>query len=179
MKNILMLTLLAISLTACKVAVPDATIGDAEAPPELKPAPEFVLASFPEGTLNSLDLEGKVVVIDFWATWCVPCIKEIPDLNALYHEQDPDKFAMIGVTVQSGSAEDVEPYIERLGIEYPVVMGTKAVEAGFGNIIGFPTKFVVSPDWTIYKKYLGGDVKEQIEQDIRDLTGVSEIAEAF
>jgi thiol-disulfide isomerase/thioredoxin len=178
MKNILLLTLLVISLTACTVAVPDSEIGAADAPPELKPAPEFDLAAFPDGTLNSLDLKGKVVVVDFWATWCVPCIKEIPDLNTLYHEQDPEKFAMIGVTIQSGAHEDVEPYIEELGIEYPVVMGTEAMETGFGGIIGYPTKFVVGPDWTIYKKYLGGEVKEQLEQDIRDLTGESEVAQA-
>lgn len=178
MKKLLFLSLLTLSLTACtSVGVEDAGLEDAAT--DLQPAPAFDLAAFPQGTLNSEDLKGKVVVIDFWATWCQPCIKEIPDLNALHSEQDPEKFAMIGVTIESGSYDDIAETLDDFGIEYPLVMGTEGVVNGFGGIIGFPTKFVVSPDWKIYKKYMGGNKKEEIERDIHELLGIEEVAQGF
>ncbi len=178
MKNILFVMFVCLALAGCTgteprsgdtVAVADAAL--AEAADDLKPAPEFILASLAGGDLNSEDLKGKVIVVDFWATWCQPCIEEIPNFNALHYEQD-DNVVMLGITVESGTFDDVEPYIAELGIEYPVVMGNEDVVAGFGGLIGFPTTFVVSPDWKIYKRYIGQkpDKKELIEQDIIDLT---------
>ncbi len=187
MKNILLLTLFSVSLAACTFEMPESAL-DGSAPAggpgstaNLQSAPDFDLASLAGGTLNSEELKGKVLVVDFWATWCSPCIEEIPNFNTLHVEQDSDKFAMLGITVESGSFEDVEPFIERLGIEYPVVMGDEEVVTGFGGLIGFPTTFVVSPDWKIYKKYLGMKTgkKELIEQDVIDLIGSEEVAEVF
>ena len=187
MKNILLLTLLSVSLAACTFEMPETALdaasasGGAGSTANLQSAPEFDLASFAGGTLNSEELKGKVLVIDFWATWCKPCIEEIPNFNTMNAEQDSDKFVMLGITVESGSFEDVEPYIERFGIEYPVVMGDEDVVSGFGGLIGFPTTFVVSPDWKIYKKYLGMKTgkKELIEQDVIDLVGSGDVAEVY
>ena len=182
MKNILLVTFVCLALTGCTGTDPGsvgaAAVGDAalvEAADALKPAPEFILASLAGGELNSEDLKGKVVVVDFWATWCQPCIEEIPNFNTLHHEQS-DNLVMLAITVESGSFDDVEPYIDELGIEYPVVMGDEDVVSGFGGLLGFPTTFVVTPDWKIYKRYLGqkADKKELIEQDIIDLTAETE-----
>ena len=177
MLRLLFLTVFLVTLLACgtdePVALMDATDGGTAPNPELKTAPEFELVSFADGTISSEDLKGKVLVIDFWATWCKPCIEEIPNFNLLDAEQSDDRVVMLGITVESGSYEDVEPYITEFGIEYPVVMGHEALVAGFGGLIGFPTTFIVSPDWKIYQRYLGmkTDKKEQIEQDILDLIG--------
>ena len=168
MKNTLLLSLLAVSLAGCSASV---TTSDGEIASDRTPAPPFELSAFPDGVLNSDELRGKVVVVDFWATWCQPCIAEIPHLNALHNEQDPDEFAVIGITIESGAYDDIQAELGRFGIEYPVVMGDEAVVDGFGGILGFPTKFVVAPDWTIYKRHFGGGehIKELIEQDIADL----------
>ena len=181
MKNTLFVTFLCLALAGCtgtETGVGNATgTGDAaSAADALKTAPEFDLASLAGGTLNAADLKGKILVVDFWATWCQPCIAEIPNFNTLHHEQMDNNVVMLGITVESGSFDDVEPYIDELGIEYPVVMGTENVVAGFGGLLGFPTTFVVTPDWKIYKKYLGQkvDKKELIEQDIIDLTAGTE-----
>ncbi len=178
MKRLLFLSVLSLAVVACGTSQPVAGTDPtgaavAEPEPELKSAPEFDLASFAGGTINSEDLKGKVLVVDFWATWCKPCIEEIPNFNALDAEQSDDRVVMLGITVESGSYDDVEPYITELGIEYPVVMGNEDVVTGFGGLIGFPTTFVVSPDWKIYQRYLGmkADKKERIEQDILDLIG--------
>ena len=184
MKNILLLIIFSVSLAACTFEMPESAVdgssasGSAGSTANLQSAPDFDLASFPAGMLNSEELKGKVLVVDFWATWCKPCIEEIPNFNALSAEQDNDKVAMLGITVESGSFEDIEPYIERLEIEYPVVMGDEEVVSGFGGLIGFPTTFVVSPDWKIYKKYLGMKTgkKELIEQDVIDLIGSADVA---
>ena len=191
MKKILLLTLLIVGLTAAvwlatdpgaELATSSTSLSESAldgVPSDLPAAPDFDLAAFPEGTLNSEDLKGKVVVVDFWATWCQPCIAEIPDLNALHNEQDPDKFAMIGITIESGAYEDIAAQLATFDIDYPLVMGDEAVTNGFGGIIGYPTKFVVGPDWTIYKKYFGGDKKEEIERDVDELLGNAEIAQVF
>lgn len=161
MRKTLVFTFLSACLTACVAEVPDSG-----------PAPEFSLASLAGGTIDSEDLKGKVVVVDFWATWCQPCIREIPNYNALHAEHSDSDVVMLGITLESGAFANVEPFIPRLDIEYPVVMGDEDVVTGFGGYPGFPTTFVVSPDWQIYKKYIGnlpGKV-ELIEQDIRDLS---------
>lgn len=167
--------LLAFALTACTSGPapddrsPDGSPAEAVA---LKPAPEFDLVSLAGGSIRSEELKGKVLVVDFWATWCEPCIREIPNYNALRTEHDGGNFEILGVTMQSGDLEDVEPFIDDLGIEYPVVMGTNDVAAGFGGVTGYPWTFVVSPDWEIYRTYRGNTSgkKEQIEQDIMELT---------
>jgi len=139
----------------------------------LPDAPDFELVSLTGGTLKSADLAGKVVVLDFWATWCAPCIEEIPNYNALHREQDSDKFQMVGVTVESGPIEDIRPFVDRFAMEYPVVMGDQDVVSAFGGIPAYPITFVISPDWKIFKKYIGQfppDKKAQIERDVVELT---------
>ena len=139
-----------------------------------KSAPAFDLASvagLESPSLKLDDIKGKITIVDFWATWCNPCITEIPNYNALQEKYKGKDVRMVGVTVESGSLDDVKPYIDKLGIKYPVVMGNDEVVEGFGGLIGFPTTFVVDKEGKIYQKYLGvrPNKKELIDKDIQKL----------
>ena len=153
-------------------SVPDQT-GSAD-PGVMKPladAPQFDLEKIGGGTINSADLKGKVVVVDFWATWCQPCIQEIPNYNKMVEENAGKDVEMFGVTFQSGDIDEVTPKVAEFGIKYPVVMGTDQVDEGFGGFIGLPTTFLIGKDWKVYKKYLGltSKKKETLDRDIKAL----------
>ena len=142
----------------------------------LGPAPEFTLKNVLGGETSSKDLKGKVVIVDFWATWCPPCKVEIPEYNKLRAKlrAQGEDVEWLGVTFDSGdSVEDVKPFVKEFKMEYPVVMGTDAVDAGFGGSLGYPTTFVVGKDWKVYRRYQGAvsvEVKMQkLEKDINDL----------
>ena len=140
-------------------------------PSDLKPMPEFEVEKLSGGTMKSSELLGKVSIIDFWATWCAPCISEIPNYNELSAKYADKGVVLIGMTVQSGSIDEVKPKAAEFNMKYPVVMGSDEIEEGFGGTIGYPTTFVVTQDGKIYKKILGilTNKREVLEKHIERL----------
>ena len=116
------------------------------------------------------DLKGKVSVIDFWATWCEPCIREIPNFNKLHEAYPGEEVEVIAITVESPHGE-IASKVKEFGMKYPVLVGNDEVVKGFGGLIGFPTTFLVTKDWKVYKKYLGAlpNKQETIKKDIEKL----------
>lgn len=133
--------------------------------------PAFNLESLDGTRFTSKTLEGKVVLVDFWATWCGPCIEEIPQWNELYSRYQSKGLVVVGMTVRSGWASDIKPDAQKLKMTYPVVVGNDDVEKGFGGIWGFPTTFLVNRKGQIYKTYTGTTPQKQaqIEADIQKL----------
>jgi peroxiredoxin len=136
--------------------------------------PEFSLPNINGGSIKSSDLKGKVVIVDFWQTDCEPCIEEVPEYNELYNKYKAKGVEFVGVTLDSGGADEIKPLAKKIGMQYPIVVGDEKVVHDFGGIFGTPTTFVLGPNWTIHHKYLGPKTKESLEKDIQDLLPSSE-----
>src|SRR5688572_11379761 len=136
----------------------------------LKKAPEFTLKNVLGGELKSDEFKGKVLVVDFWATWCVPCKKEIPEYNELRRKYKDQGVEFLGVTFES-SEKELKRFTDDVKIDYPVVWGTEAVDVAFGGHRGFPTTFLIGKDWKIYRNIMGSPVNkiEMLEKDILGL----------
>jgi len=106
-------------------------------------APDFTLTCTDGKAIRLSDYRGKVVVLDFWATWCPPCKAEIPDFIKLYSSYKSDGFQMLGISLDEGGLNDVVPFMKDHGMNYPVALGTEEVVSAYGGIRGIPTTFVI------------------------------------
>ena len=122
-------------------------------------------------TLKLSDYRGKVVIIDFWATWCPPCRKGIPDLIKLKNEYKDKDVEIIGVSLDrvtraGKTAEDVVPFIEKMGINYPIVWGTLQTPQTFGRVQAIPTTFFLDKNGKVRKKIEGLADIRTLEEEI-------------
>lgn len=133
-------------------------------------------------TMSFADVQGDILIIDFWATWCAPCITEIPHYNELHADYKDKGVHLIGITLESGSAEDVTAFMEDLEpkIEYPLVMGNDAVIDAWGPIWGFPTTVLIDSTGKTVKTWLGAtsNKSEQIRALLDEMLGEEAPAEA-
>ena len=131
-------------------------------------APNFDLTSTEGKNVKLSDYRGKVVIVDFWATWCPPCRKGIPDLIELQNEFK-DKLVVIGVSLDQDTKSDVIPFIKKYGINYPVVYGTNQVIVDYGSINAIPTSFVINKEGKIVDKHIGLVPKSDLETKIKEI----------
>jgi len=120
------------------------------------------------------DFRGKVVFVNFWATWCPPCRQEIPAFIKLYDKHRDKGFEILGLATDVQGKEVVEPFVKDMGITYPVLLAldSKKITDVFGIIKGIPTTFVIDENGEIYKKYVGymGEQQDRyFEEDIQTL----------
>ena len=127
-------------------------IGDAEAAAKMPP---FELEDVVTGDpIASSSFQGKSLLITFWATWCPPCIQEIPNLIKLQNEYSATGFSVVAISVDQEKGV-VQKMVNRKKINYPVMMADKSVTRDFGGVYGIPTSFLVSKKGTVVKKYSG------------------------
>jgi thiol-disulfide isomerase/thioredoxin len=134
------------------------------------PAPDFKLTSLDGKPLTLAALEGKVVLLNFWATWCGPCRAEIPDLVAL-QDRYKGRLQIIGLNVDDEEA-DIKQYVEETGINYPVAMTSNDVRLQFGGIPALPTSFVLDTQGRVVQKHVGLWNPAVYETEIRSLLGM-------
>ncbi len=123
--------------------------------------PDFKLKLIDGRVVNSKDLAGKVTVIDFWGTWCAPCIAEIPEYNAFYKEYKSKGVYFLALAADSGTDSEVRTAAKRLGIEYPVAVPTWDELDLFGNIEAFPTTMVFNAGGKLEKYFMGASPYKQ------------------
>ncbi len=117
--------------------------------------PRFEIRLADGKVLKSRDLEGKIAIIDFWGTWCKPCLVEIPEYNALFRDYRGKGVVLVAIAVESGSDREVAAAAKRLKIEYPVAAADAAQLDAFGQIVIFPTTWVIDPKGKLVKEFLG------------------------
>lgn len=123
--------------------------------PSLGSSPDYSFVTLSGDTVRSSDLSGKVVVLNFWATWCGPCKLEMPALQALHERSDTSRVAVIGLSTDVGGAAGIREFLAERAISYPVGRASNTHRQAFGGIKGIPTTFVIGPDGTIEHRVVG------------------------
>jgi peroxiredoxin len=116
------------------------------------------------------DYLGKVIILDFWATWCAPCRIEIPGFIELLDQYESQGFAVLGVSIDD-TVESLELYMEEMEMDYPVLVGAgrNDIFDTYGPLVGFPTTYMIDRAGNICEKHIGFSAKEQFEMELLEL----------
>jgi thiol-disulfide isomerase/thioredoxin len=123
--------------------------------PSLGSSPDLSFVSLDGDTIRSLDLRGDVVVLNFWATWCIPCRLEMPSLQNLHEDRVTDGVRVLGLATDVGSEKPIRDFLVERGISYPVGRASSAQRRAFGGIPGIPTTFIIDRDGVIQHRVVG------------------------
>jgi len=152
------LALLTLAL-ACRVEPAPAESGE--------PAPDFQLQLLDGRPVALADLRGKAVLLDFWATWCPPCVLEIPELNAFYAEHRERGVELLAIAIDADDAEELAAWAREKGVAYPVAIGDTSVAQLYGAEL-FPYHVLLSPDGRIVERLTPGfHDREELAELIR------------
>lgn len=136
--------------------------------PNHQKAPSFTLLSVDGKKVSLSDFKGKIVIVDFWATWCPPCRKSIPDLVAL-QKKFKNYLAVIGISVDMDTKENVAPFVKNNGINFTVLYATPDVIQAYGNINAIPTSFIIDKHGDIAFQHIGLTAKSVFINEIKKL----------
>jgi thiol-disulfide isomerase/thioredoxin len=131
-------------------------------------APVWELKDLDGKLVKSSDFDGKVVILDFWATWCPPCKAEIPGFIELQKKYGEKGLVVVGVSLDEGGISVVKQFINQFGINYPIVMGNIKTMEDFGGK-AIPTTFIIDRGGKIVAKHVGFAPKQTFENEIAPL----------
>ena len=132
-----------------------------------KSVADFSLPDLNGKVYRPSDFKGKVLLVNFWATWCGPCLIEIPWFLEFVEQYGPEGLEVLAISMDEEGPETVKPFVEKHGMEpFTVVMGNGETPDLFGGLLGFPTTFMVDRDGNYYSKHQGLVGKQDIEDEI-------------
>lgn len=151
-----------------------ASVSESSAP-EQRSIPSFEKITLKGETLTDSSLKGKVTLVNFWATWCGPCVIETPDLVALYEEWSDRNFEIVGVSMDEEGLEIVAEFAERFNISYPLIHDPGELADEFGGVYALPTTYVVDAEGTIQHRFIGvfpvAEMREELESMMKAHAG--------
>lgn len=175
--KLFLILVVAIALAAPALSV-QSNQAEGTAPPasanDIKALPPINLQDFEGKAIPSDQFKGNILVLDFWATWCVPCIAEIPTLNRLQEKYAAKGVRVVGVALASGDAAEVKPFVGRNKMKYTVLMGDDDQVYDL-NVVAFPTTYLVTRDMKVFRRYIGAGPRKaaELEADIQKLLAVN------
>ena len=122
---------------------------------DLGALPDVELVTVQGDTLRSADLAGKVVLVNFWATWCPPCRVEMPGFERVYQDLKDDGFVVVGLSTDRLPPEEVAAFAVERGVTYPIALSPPGLGAQFGGVDGLPTSFLVDRGGQIRHRVFG------------------------
>ena len=153
-----------------------ASLTKTESKDESKPEPELTLKDLDGKDVTLASLKGKVVLVNFWATWCEPCKIEIPELIELQQEYGPKGFTVLGIAMDDEGRPAVAPFVQKEKFDtdagkstmnYPIVIGNDAAGDKFGGLLGYPTSVLLSRDGKQVKRITGLISRDDIVKSIQ------------
>ena len=146
----------------------------------MKPEPEVAFKDFQGKSVPLASLKGKVVLVNFWATWCDPCRAEIPSLIQAQQKYQGHGFTLLGVAMDDDGTKVVQPFVQKTTFDvdghpetmnYPIVIGDDASADKFGGLWEYPVSFLITRDGKIAKKYIGMVDENDLDHQIEMLLG--------
>jgi peroxiredoxin len=131
-----------------------------------KQAPVFVRRDLRGQTINLRSLRGKVVLLNFWATWCAPCQTEMPFFNSWQREYGPRGLAVVGISMDD-DADSARKLVEKMRIAYPVAMGDAKLGVSYGRVLGLPKTFLIGRDGKVLAQFQGETDLKALEAKLK------------
>jgi peroxiredoxin len=176
LKSVVILAVAAVAFLLYSSSSSTTTVGAVRPVKERKPAPDFVLKDSSGATVRLSDYRGKVVLLNFWATWCGPCKMEIPWFIEFQQQFKDQGFAVLGVAMDDDGWQSVKPYVSERKVNYRVLLGDDAVSLRYGGVDSLPTTFVIDQQGRIASAHVGLVGKNEYLGDIQTLLGVKQSA---
>ncbi len=132
-----------------------------------KPAPQFARRGISGQTIDLGRLRGKVVLLNFWATWCGPCEAEMPIFAAWQREYGPDGLQVIGISMDDDDAT-ARRFVQKLKLDYPVAMGDARLGKQYGGVLGLPMTFLIGRDGKVLAEYQGETDLKAMEARVKE-----------